>query len=102
MAFMDNPADPTIDRWLRRHQPRTELALRCCMRGQFDTAKNSAAFVARINELFAAIHPSEAEHAAILRCAREIGSAITKLFNDESGGVLESFPKAHSPLDRSR
>ena len=76
MAFTD--ADPTIDHWLRRHQPRTEFALRCSMRGQFETAKASTTFYARIAELFAAIHPSEVEYAAILSRAREIGPALAK------------------------
>jgi len=78
---MSNTTDPAIDDWLRRHQPRTELALRYSMRGQFDAAKNSATFNARIDELFAAIHPSEHEYAAILRSAREIGSSVAKLFS---------------------
>jgi hypothetical protein len=88
MAFTDSATDQTIDRWLRRHQPRTELAMRCSIQTQFDAAKNSAAFNSRINELLATIHPSEDQQAAILRCAREIGSAMAKLLRDERGGVL--------------
>jgi len=78
---MSDPTDPEIDVWLRRHQPRTELAFRCSMRGQFDAAKNSAPFNARIDELFVAIHPSEVEYAAILSRAREIGSALATVLN---------------------
>jgi len=81
MAFTNNLSDPTIDRWLRRHQPRTELAMRCSMRSQFDAANDNAAFNARIDELFAAINPSEDEYAAILRSAREIGVALAKVLN---------------------
>jgi len=77
--FADNPADPTIDRWLRRHRPRTELALRCSACGQFNAAKNSATFTARIDELFAAINPSEDDYAVILLRAREIGPALVKV-----------------------
>jgi hypothetical protein len=78
---MGNPTDPEIDVWLRRHQARTELALRCSMRGQFDAAKNSADFNARIDELFAALYPSEAEYAALLSRAREIGAAVATVLN---------------------
>jgi len=81
MAFAHNVTDPTIDRWLRRHQPRTELALRCSMRAQIEAAKNNAAFNARIDELFATIHPSEDEYAAILSRARELGSALAKVLD---------------------
>ena len=49
------------------------------MRTQIEAAKNSAAFNARIDELFATIHPSEDEYAAILSRARELGSALTKV-----------------------
>ena len=93
MAFTDT--DPTIDRWLRRHQPRTELAMRYSMRSQFDAAKNSATFNARIDELFAAIKPSAREYAAIMLCARELGSAMAKLLSDERGA--EIFRKRPSP-----
>ena len=88
MAFTRNLNDPTIDRWLRRHQPRTELAMRCSIRTQFDAAKIAAPFNARIDELFAAIHPSEDEYAAILSRAREIGSALTKLLADNRGAAV--------------
>ena len=81
MAFAINPTDPAVDRWLRRHQPRTELAFRCSMCAQFDAAKNSTAFAARIDELFAAIHPTKDEYAAILSSAAEIGSALARVFN---------------------
>lgn len=73
--------DNATDRWLRSHQPRTELALRCSMRGQFEAAKNSAPFNARIDELYAAINPNEDQYAAILRHAREIGFALGKLLD---------------------
>jgi hypothetical protein len=93
MAFTDSQ---TIDRWLRRHQPRTELAMRCSIRTHFDAAKNSAAFSSRIDELLVAIHPTDDEHACIQRCSREIGSAMAKLLRDQSGGVLATFVKARS------
>jgi hypothetical protein len=78
MAFLDNPADPTTDRWLRHHQPRTELTMRWSLRSQFDAVKDSATFNARIDELLAGIHPSEDEYAAIMRSALEISSAMAK------------------------
>ena len=68
--------DPKIDKWLRRQEPRTEFALRYSIRGRFDDAKGSAAFNRRVDELLAAIKPDEDELAAILRHAREIGTAI--------------------------
>ena len=69
--------DPSVDCWLRRHRPRTELALRYSMRGQFIAARNSPTFNARIDQLCAAITPTEDEYAAIH--AREIGAAMAKL-----------------------
>jgi hypothetical protein len=68
--------DPKLDRWLRRQPPRVELALRYATRGQFDTAKSSRAFNARIDELFATLNPDEDALAAIVRHAREIGGAL--------------------------
>jgi hypothetical protein len=73
--------DPLVDRWLRCHRPRTELTLRYSMCGQFDAAKHSANFNARIQELFAAIHPSENEYAAIQRGACVIGAAVAQLLD---------------------
>jgi hypothetical protein len=73
--------DPSVDRWLRCHRPRTELALRYSIRGQFAAVENNATFSARIDELFAAMGPSEGEYAAILHDARAIGSAVAQLFN---------------------
>ena len=82
MSFTDNLNDPTIDRWLRRHRPRTELALRYSLRDQFNAVQNNSTFNARIEELFVAINPSDAEYAAILRGAHEIESAVAKLLDD--------------------
>jgi len=81
-AFAHNPSDPTIDAWLRRHQPRTELALRCSMREKFNAAKNNAGFTARIDELFTVINPTDDEYAEILRRARELGSALAKILDE--------------------
>jgi hypothetical protein len=83
MSFIADLSDQTIDSWLRRHQPRTELAMRYSMRIQFDTAKDSAPFNARIDELFAVLHPSEEEYAEILRRARALGSALGKILNGQ-------------------
>ena len=71
--------DPTVDRWLRYHRPCTELTLRYSLRDQFDAAKSSPSFNARIDELFTALHPSEREYAAMLRGARVIQPAMAKL-----------------------
>jgi hypothetical protein len=73
-----NPTDPKIDRWLRKQPPRVELALRYSIRGRLPKAKANRAFSARIDELFAAINPSEDEHADILRHAREIGATMER------------------------
>ena len=69
-------ADPKIEDWLRAHEPRNELTLWYSIRGRFHSAKGSAAFSARVDELFAALNPDEDELAAILRYAREPDEAI--------------------------
>jgi hypothetical protein len=76
MHPIDNSTDPQIDRWMRSLEPRVELALRYCMRDQFQKAKASPTFNRRIDELFNLLKPDEAELAAITRHAREIGQAI--------------------------
>lgn len=76
MRPIDNSTDPQIDRWMRTLEPRIELALRYCMRGQFQKAKASPTFNRRIDELFALLKPDEGELAAIVEHAREIGKAI--------------------------
>lgn len=84
--------NPTLDRWLRRQPARVELALRYSIRGRFDAAKGSAAFNARIDELFALLQPGEDELAAIMRHAREIGGVI-EMHIGGADGVEAHAPK---------
>jgi hypothetical protein len=74
-ATVTRPADPKIDRWLRRQPPRVELALRYAARGRFDDTKSSARFNARVDELSALLQPNEDELAAVMQKARTLGAA---------------------------
>jgi hypothetical protein len=73
-----DPSDPKLDRWLRTHPPRLELALRYAMRGRFRNIIARHHFNARIDELFGQIAPDGDEYAAILRHARELSEAMER------------------------
>ena len=81
-----DPTDPKIDDWLLAQEPGNEFALRYSIRGRFHSAELSAAFNARVDELFAILDPDEGELAAILRCARERGEAIDEIGLPKTAG----------------
>jgi hypothetical protein len=76
MSRTTDPRDPKLDKWLRTHPPRIELALRYSLRARF--RNGDSRMTARIDELFVLIKPNEDELAKILRHSHEIGASIAK------------------------
>lgn len=89
--------DPKLDKWLAKQPPRIELALRYAIPGKFMAHSGALAHTARIDQLFAAVNPSEDELAVIMRHSGEIRIAMERGL--EVDGVVADLERALEGLN---